>query len=107
MHLRDESLFTADELIRAFSLFLPPEQAAREACLILEAPSVVGFDAASPQELAQSEVRGPPSFDGDLLVLLSLVSADCARRAWAHLGVSEEVGQTLQRELATKLGLST
>lgn len=46
-----------------------------------------------PRELRASEAKGPRSYDGDLLDLVSLVSDSCAERAWQLLGVSREEGE--------------
>lgn len=69
--------FTDDEWIAAFAFILPPDQAREEG-------------------LAWSSLaaEGPPvSYDGDLLDLLSLVSDDCAERAWRLMGVSRDEGE--------------
>lgn len=93
MPLRDEKTFTDDEMIAAFAILLPPDSAREEGLAYNALPDVRGFDSAVPEELADSEVKGPRSYDGDILDLLSLVSDSCAERAWALLGITREEGE--------------
>jgi hypothetical protein len=93
MALRDEKTFTDEEWIAAFSIVLPPEQARAEALGWNSLPDPKGFEDATPEELRAAGVNGPRSYDGDLLDLLSLVSDDCAERAWSLMGISREEGE--------------
>ena len=93
MPLREEKTFTDDEWIAAFSIILPPGQAREEALAWNALPDLKGFEDASPEELAAAEARGPRSYDGDLLDLLSLVSDSCAERAWRLIGISRDEGE--------------
>jgi hypothetical protein len=94
MSVRDEKTFTDDEMIAAFAILLPPEQAREEGLAFNALPDLRGFADATPEQLALMGVRGPRSYDGDLLDLLSLVSESCAQRAWAVMGLSPAEGAT-------------
>src|SRR5689334_10074319 len=98
MPLRDEKTFTDDEMIAAFAILLPPDRAREEGLAFNSLPDLKGFESATPEELAASEAKGPRSYGGDLLDLLSLVSESCAERAWALLGITPEEGER-RREL--------
>lgn len=84
MAMRDHDAdgFTEEEWIAAFSFILPPDQAREEgrawSSLSSEGP--------------------PPSYDGDLLDLLSLVSEGCAERAWRLMGVTRTEGERRRAE---------
>ena len=93
MSLRDEKTFTDDEWIAAFSIILPSDQAREEGLAWNALPDLQGFDGATPRELAAAEAKGPRSYDGEILDLLSLVSDSCAERAWRLLGISREEGE--------------
>jgi hypothetical protein len=96
---QDSPSFTADEFIAAFSIILPPEEA-REEGLSWHALA----DPASREEPGGSEFGGPVSIDSDdLLDLLSLVSDDCAARAWRLLGVSREEGERRREAFRRKI----
>jgi hypothetical protein len=93
MPLRDEKTFTDDEMIAAFGILLPPERAREEALAFNALPDLHGLsDSTAPDELVQFTARGPRSYDGDILDLLSMVSESCARRAWMLLGLTFEEG---------------
>jgi hypothetical protein len=94
MPLRDEKTFTDDEMIAAFSILLPPERAREEGLAYNAFPNLQGIEDATPDELLQSEARGPRSYDGDILDLLSLVSESCAERVWHLQGLTREEGET-------------
>jgi len=93
MPIRDEKTFTDDEVIAAFSIILPPDEAREEGLAWNAFPDPKGFEDATPEELRASEWTSPRSYDGDLLDLLSLVSESCAERAWRLLGISPEEGR--------------
>jgi hypothetical protein len=78
MPLPDEKTFTDEEWIAAFSIILPPEQAREQGLAWNALPDLKGFKDATPEEFAAAEAKGPRSYDGDLLDLLSLVSDSCA-----------------------------
>jgi len=93
MSLRDEKTFTDDEMIAAFRILLPPERAREEALAFNALPDLHGLSASTdPDELMRFTARGPRSYDGDILDLLSMVSESCARRAWMLLGLTVEEG---------------
>lgn len=85
--------FTDEEWIAALSLVFPPHRAREEALSWLNLSDMEDIDGATVEELSESEVAGPWSYDGDLLDLLSLVSDSCAERAWRLLGVTREEGE--------------
>jgi hypothetical protein len=93
MPIRDDKTFTDEEWIAAFSFIMPAEQARREGPAWNAVPDLHGFEDARPEELAAADAKGPRSYDGDLLDLLSLVSDSCADRAWKLLGVTPEEGE--------------
>jgi hypothetical protein len=92
--LRDEKTFTDDEMIAAFAILLAPDRARDEGLAYNALPDLKGIDDALPEELAASHVKGPRSYDGDILDLLSLVSESCAERAWALLGITRAEGES-------------
>lgn len=92
MPLRNEKVFTDDEMIRAFSLILPPERAREWGISFNSLPDLAGFGDATAEDLEAAGGSSPRSYDGDILDLLSLVSESCAERAWLLLGVSPEEG---------------
>jgi hypothetical protein len=75
-------------MIAAFSILLPPERAREEGLACNAFPDLQGFEDATPDELLLSEARGPRSYDGDILDLLSLVSESCAERVWRLRGLT-------------------
>ncbi len=89
MPIRDEKVFSDEEMIAAFEIILPPEQAREEGLAFNSFPDL-HFEDPTPEELARAPGVGPRSYDGDLLDLLSLVSDSCAERAWRLMGVSPE-----------------
>jgi hypothetical protein len=93
MPLREEKDFTDEEWTAAFSLILPPDRAREEALAWNSLPNIRGIEDATPDELRASEAKGPLSYDGDWLDLLSLVSDSCAERAWRLLRVTREEGE--------------
>ncbi len=103
MPIRDEKTFTDEEFIAAFAIILPPDEARAEGIAWNEFPDPKGFEDATPEELRASVVKGPRSYDGDLLDLLSLVSDSCAERAWHLLGVSPEEGERRRAEFRRRL----
>lgn len=103
MPIRDEKTFTDQEWIAAFSLILPPDEAREEGLAWNSLPDPKGFETATPDELRASEWKGPRSYDGDLLDLLSLVSDDCAARAWRLMGITREEGERRREEFRRKL----
>jgi hypothetical protein len=105
MPIRDQKTFTDDEFIAAFSLILPEERAREEGLSWNSFPDSTGFETATPEELAASEFKGPRSYDGDILDLLSCVSESCAERAWALLRVSRDEGVRRREEFRRRLGL--
>lgn len=103
MPLRNEKTFTDEEMIAAFSIILPPEHAREEALGFNALPDLVGFEDATLEELAAAGVSGPRSYDGDILDLLSLVSDDCAARAWRLMGLSPEEGMRRREEFRRRV----
>lgn len=97
MPLRNEKVFTDDEMIAAFSILLPPERAREEGLAYNAFPDLQGLEDVSPDELLLSEARGPRSYDGDILDLLSLVSESCAERVWRLQGLTREEGELRRR----------
>lgn len=104
MALKNDKAFTDAEMAAALGLILPTEVAAREAAGFNRMPDYTGFDSASPEELLAAPVRGPRSYDGDLLNLLSLVSDDCAERAWRLMGISLVDGKQRRKEFLQRIG---
>lgn len=92
MPIRDEKVFTDDEMIAAFAIILPPDEAREEGLAFNSFPDL-HFDDPTPEELARAPAAGPRSYDGDLLDLVSLVSDSCAERAWRLMGVSPDEGE--------------
>jgi hypothetical protein len=105
MPIRDEKTFTDDEFIAAFSLILPEERAREEGLSWNSFPDSTGFETATAEELAASEFKGPRSYDGDILDLLSCVSESCAERAWTLLRVSRDEGVRRREEFRRRIGL--
>ena len=103
MPIRDEKTFTDDEFIAALSLVMPADEARIAGPQWNSFPDPKGFETATREELAASEWKGPRSYDGDLLDLLSLVSASCAARAWSLLGISPEAGERRRAEFRRRL----
>jgi len=103
MPIRNEPTFSEDEYYSALSLVFPEDVARAEAFMMSEFPDPKGFEDATPEELAASEFKGPRSYDGDILDLLSLVSASCAARAWSLLGISPEEGERRRAEFRRRL----
>jgi hypothetical protein len=103
--IRDEKTFTDDEFIAAFALILPADRAREEGLSWNAFPDSTGFETATPEELAASEYKGPRSYDGDILDLLSCVSDSCAERAWALLGVTHDEGVRRREEFRRRIGL--
>lgn len=103
MPLKHNPLFTDEEFIAAFSLILPPAQARREALAFNSLPDIRKFDGATAADLQEAGVAGPRSYDGDLLDLLSLVSDDCASRAWRLMGLSPEEGEARRDRFRKKV----
>ena len=92
MPIRDEKVFTDDEMIAAFSIIFPPEEAREEGLAFNSLPDL-HFDNPTPEELERAPAAGPRSYDGDILDLLSLVSDSCAERAWRLMEVSADEGE--------------
>ena len=105
MPIRDEKTFTDDEFIAAFALILPEDRAREEGLAWNSFPDPKGFETATREEFAASEWKGPRSYDGDLLDLLSCVSDSCAERAWALLAVTREEGERRREEFRRRIGL--
>jgi hypothetical protein len=105
MPMRDEKTFTDDEFTAAFSLILPEDRAREEALAWNSFPDPKGFETATPEELSASEFKGPRSYDGDILDLLSCVSESCAERAWALLGVTRDEGMRRREHFRRRMGL--
>lgn len=103
MPIRDEKTFSDEEWIAAFAIILPPEQARAEGLAWNAIPDPKGFEDATPAELSAAGVRGPRSYDGDLLDLLSLVSDSCAERAWRLMGVSSEEGARRREDFRRRI----
>ena len=107
MPLREEPTFTFAEYYTALQFALPIRDAKRLAREICAFQEVVGWDSVTAEELAASPYCGPRSIDGDLYDLLTLVSEDCARRAWRLMSLSDEQGAgrqaTFLRERAAQL----
>jgi hypothetical protein len=103
MPIRNEKTFSDEEFIAAFSIILPPDKAREEGLAWNSLPDPKGFETATPDELRASENKGPRSYDGDLLDLLSLVSDDCAARAWRLLRISEEEGRRRREAFRRKI----
>jgi hypothetical protein len=92
--LSEFEVFTAEEYVRAFELFLPRDQAIAEAERLAEG--------AKPQpEFPHATMQLSP----DILYLLSLVSEDCAVRAYKLAKVSAEDFTNYQSEIRNRLGL--
>lgn len=106
MPIRDERTFSDEEFARAFSFVMSPAEARAEAIAINSAPDLKGFETASPEELRAAPACGPRSYGGDVLDLLSLVSNDCARRAWAFLGVTAAEGARRRLALRSRLDVA-
>jgi hypothetical protein len=85
-------VFSDEEMIAAFEIILPPEEA-REEGLVFNSFPDLHFENPTSEELAQVSGMGPRSYDGDLLDLLSLVSDSCAERAWRLMDMSAEEGE--------------
>jgi hypothetical protein len=92
MTLREERTFTDEEVARAFEFILSPSEAREEAIAANAIPDYKGFEGATPSQLQVSPVKGPRSYDGDFLDLMTLVSANCAERAWALMGITPSEG---------------
>lgn len=92
MPLREEKTFTDDEVTAAWSFILPADEARAQAVDMNSMPDFKGFETATPEELEACPVKGPLSYDGDFLDLMSLVSGSCAARAWVLLGISAAEG---------------
>jgi len=105
MPIRDEKTFTDEEFIAAFSLILPEDRAREEGLAWNSFPDPKGFETATHEEFAASEFKGPRSYDGDLLDLLSCVSESCAERAWVLLGVTRDEGMRRREEFRSRVGL--
>jgi hypothetical protein len=103
MPLRDEKVFTDEEMIAAFAIILPPERAREEGLAFNSMPDLTGFEDATAAELAATGVSGPRSYDGDILDLLSLVSDSCASRAWRLMGLSPEEGARRREEFRRRV----
>lgn len=103
MSTRAAPTFSDEEFARAFALVMTPAEARAEAVAFNSGPDLHGFEAASPEELRAAPVSGPRSHDGDVLDLLSLVSDDCARRAWVLLGVTAAEGARRRAALRRRL----
>jgi hypothetical protein len=106
MPIREEKTFTDEEFIAAFALILPEERAREEGLAWNSFPDSTGFETATPEELAASEYKGPRSYDGDLLDLLSCVSESCAERAWKLLRVTRDEGMRRREEFRRRIGLA-
>ncbi|HEY0154159.1 MAG TPA: hypothetical protein VGB92_19250 [Longimicrobium sp.] len=91
MPIRDEQVFSDEEMISAFAMVFPPEEA-EELGLSFNAMPDLHLENPTAEELARASAAGPRSYDGDLLDLLSLVSDSCAERAWQLLRISPEDG---------------
>jgi len=105
MPIRDEKTFTDEEFIAAFSLILPEDRAREEGLAWNSFPDPKGFETATREEFAAYEFKGPRSYDGDLLDLLSCVSESCAERAWALLGVTRDEGMRRREDFRNRFGL--
>ena len=92
MPIRDERVFSDEEMIAAFEIILPPEQARDEGLAFNSLPDL-HFEDPTPEEFARVQGLGPRSYNHDFLDLLSLVSDSCAERAWRLMGVSLEEGE--------------
>ena len=101
--IRDEKTFTDAEFAEAFSFVLPLDEARRVAKDLNQLPDLKGFESASSEELLAAPVKSPRSYDGDTLDLLSLVSEDCAERAWKLLGVSTASGRERRKEFVKRI----
>ena len=106
MGLKDMKTFTDAEVAAAFRFVMPADEAEREAALFNSGPDLHGFESAAPHELAEHAARGPRSYDGDFLDLISLVSDDCARRAWRLLGIEEAEGLRRRDAMRRRLQLA-
>jgi hypothetical protein len=103
MPIRDEKTFTDEELIAAFAMLLPPEQARAEGLAWNSMPDPKGIEDATAEDLRVAGVNGPRSYDGDLLDLLSLVSDSCAERAWGLMGISRDEGEQRRAEFRRRI----
>jgi hypothetical protein len=93
MPIRDQKVFSDEEMIAAFAIILPAKRAREEGLAFNSLPDLSGFEDATSEELAAAPAAGPRSYDGDILDLLSLVSDSCAERAWRLMGVSPAEGE--------------
>lgn len=101
--LREEKTFTDAEFVAAFSFVLTTDKATRAAKGLNRLPDMQGFASASPEELRKSPVKSERSYDGDILDLLSLVSEDCAERAWKLLGITAVDGKQRRRKFFERM----
>jgi hypothetical protein len=92
MPIREEKVFSDEEMIAAFEIILPPEEAREEGLAFNSLPDL-HFEDPTPEEFARVQGLGPRSYNHDFLDLLSLVSDSCAERAWRLMGVSAEEGE--------------
>lgn len=102
MPIRDEKVFSDEEMIAAFEIVLPPEEAREEGLAFNSFPDL-HFEDVTPEELARAPASGPRSYDGELLDLLSLVSDSCAERAWRLMRVSPEEGARRREEFRRRV----
>jgi hypothetical protein len=86
------TMFTREEYLRAFELFLPPDLA------VLEVKKLADTEA-----LIQTVQSGDWQLSSDILYLLSLVSDDCRVRARRLSGLSEEQFSSHQRAFRARL----
>ena len=92
MPIRDEKVFSDEEMIAAFEIILPPDEAREEGLGFNSLPDL-HFENPTSEDFARVQGLGPRSYNHDFLDLLSLVSDSCAERAWRLMGVSAEEGK--------------
>ena len=100
----ERKTFSDEEITRPFEFILSPMEARKEATELNTVPDYKGFAGAVSAELNRIPVRGPRSYDGDFLDLMSLVSASCAERAWALLGVTASEGVKRRGAFLKRIG---
>lgn len=105
MPFRKVKTFTDEEWIAAMALILPPDQAREQGLAFSSLPEYTGYEDATREQLRElyDEGGGPISYDSDLLDLLSLVSDDCAERAWRLLGVSRDEGEERRKAIRARV----
>jgi hypothetical protein len=103
MPIRDEKVFSDEEMIAAFAVILPPKEAREEGLAMNALPDLHDFEDATGDDLAAAPAIGPRTYSRDLLDMLSLVSDSCAERAWRLMRVSPEEGARRREEFRRRV----